>query len=92
MTNAAMDGNMDLAQSIEARMRLMDPTPEDIRAFLKQHDPESRLVPGAKVRLQLCIPCSDRPRQAMTNSTACCLPSCRLLHCFLEVRQSSVRV
>lgn len=49
LTNRAMEGKIDLADSIEARMRLLDPTPEDIRAFLTRHDPESRLVPGAKV-------------------------------------------
>ncbi|KAI8466342.1 MAG: NAD-dependent glycerol-3-phosphate dehydrogenase N-terminus-domain-containing protein [Monoraphidium minutum] len=48
VTSKAMDGSMNLEAALEERLRIIDCTPADIKAFIKAHPPESRLVPGAK--------------------------------------------
>ncbi|GBF87939.1 glycerol-3-phosphate dehydrogenase [Raphidocelis subcapitata] len=48
VTSRAMDGSMNLEAALEERLRIIDCTPKDIKAFIKAHPPESRLVPGAK--------------------------------------------
>jgi glycerol-3-phosphate dehydrogenase (NAD+) len=47
ITNAAMDGTMSLEDALTARLRVINPKPSDIHAFLAANPPESRLVPGA---------------------------------------------
>jgi glycerol-3-phosphate dehydrogenase (NAD+) len=47
LTNKAMDGTMSLEEALTARLRVINPKPSDIHAFLAANPPESRLVPGA---------------------------------------------
>eukprot|EP00798_Chlamydomonas_sp_ICE-L_P020401 gene20401-27172_t len=48
LTSKAMEGTMSLDESLEERLRILDCTPSDIRAFLVAHPPESRINEGAK--------------------------------------------
>ncbi|CAG9463212.1 unnamed protein product [Pedinophyceae sp. YPF-701] len=48
ITNSAMDGVMDLEESLQARMQIINPSPDDIARYNKQVDPRERVVPGAK--------------------------------------------
>jgi hypothetical protein len=40
-----MDGAMNLEQALDERLKIINCTPADIRAFIQAHPPESRLVP-----------------------------------------------
>jgi hypothetical protein len=40
-----MDGAMNLEQALDERLKIINCTPSDIRAFIQAHPPESRLVP-----------------------------------------------
>ena len=55
LTNQAMEGGLDLTASIEARMKLLNPTPKDIRGYLRANRPEDRLVPHAKELVQALL-------------------------------------
>jgi len=46
LTNRAMDGSMNLEQALEERLKIINCTPADIRAFIKAHPPQTRMVPG----------------------------------------------
>mmetsp|Transcript_25433 Transcript_25433/g.55213 ORF Transcript_25433/g.55213 Transcript_25433/m.55213 type:complete len:677 (-) Transcript_25433:1350-3380(-) len=46
LTNQAMDGAMNLGQSLEERLKIINCTPADIRRFIAAHPPEKRLTPG----------------------------------------------
>lgn len=46
VTNHAMDGSMSLEAALEERLRIINCTPADIRAFLDAHPAGSRLSPG----------------------------------------------
>jgi phosphoserine phosphatase len=45
LTTKAMDGTMNLHDSLEARLQIINCTPDDIRRFIKAHPPVSRLAP-----------------------------------------------
>ena len=47
LTDEAMNGSISLEEALTARLRIMNPKPADIHAFLAANPPESRLVPGA---------------------------------------------
>eukprot|EP00798_Chlamydomonas_sp_ICE-L_P020405 gene20405-27184_t len=47
LTSRAMEGTMSLDESLDERLRILDCTPSDIRAFLIAHPPESRINEGA---------------------------------------------
>merc|ERR1711933_11252 len=47
-TDKAMEGHMDLEHSLEERMKIIDPTPDDIQAYLKACPAEERLNHGIK--------------------------------------------
>ncbi len=49
----AMDGTVDLTQSLEERLNLINCSPADIRRFIAAHPPASRVVPVSWIRL-LC--------------------------------------
>jgi hypothetical protein len=40
-----MDGSMNLEQALEERLKLINCTPQDIKAFIRAHPPASRLAP-----------------------------------------------
>ena len=40
-----MDGSMSMEAALEERLRLIDCTPTDVRAFLAKNPPQSRMVP-----------------------------------------------
>lgn len=44
LTNKAMDGSIGLEKALEERLRIIDCSPADIRCFLQDNPPESRLV------------------------------------------------
>eukprot|EP00798_Chlamydomonas_sp_ICE-L_P022254 gene22254-29324_t len=46
LTKQAMDGTMHLDTALEECLRILDCTPDDIKAFLKAHPPESRINEG----------------------------------------------
>ncbi|KAG1665202.1 hypothetical protein FOA52_002603 [Chlamydomonas sp. UWO 241] len=46
ITNQAMDGTLDLSQSLEARLNIINCTPKDVKRFIKANPPQSRLTPG----------------------------------------------
>jgi glycerol-3-phosphate dehydrogenase (NAD+) len=46
LTTKAMDGTMNMHDSLEARLQIINCTPDDIRRFIKAHPPASRLAPG----------------------------------------------
>lgn len=48
LTNKAMDGSMNLEQALEERLKIINCTPQDIRAFLNAHPPSSRMTPNIK--------------------------------------------
>jgi hypothetical protein len=41
----AMDGSMNLEQSLHERLKIINCTPKDIQCFLKAHPPKSRMTP-----------------------------------------------
>jgi hypothetical protein len=41
----AMDGSLNLEQALERRLEIINCTPSDIKRFVAQYPPESRLVP-----------------------------------------------
>ena len=47
-TNKAMNGEVSLEQALEERMRIIDPSPSDIQAFLDSRQAKDRLNPGIK--------------------------------------------
>ena len=48
LTNAAMDGNMDLDEALQKRLDIMEPTVEKLVAYAKSNPAEGRLVPGIR--------------------------------------------
>jgi glycerol-3-phosphate dehydrogenase (NAD+) len=48
LTNAAMDGAMDLDEALQKRLDIMEPTVEKLVAYAKNSPAEERLVPGIK--------------------------------------------
>uniref|UniRef100_A0A7D7L907 Glycerol-3-phosphate dehydrogenase [NAD(+)] n=1 Tax=Chlamydomonas sp. ICE-MDV TaxID=1983280 RepID=A0A7D7L907_9CHLO len=48
LTNKAMDETMDLDEALAERLKIINCTPADVKRFLKQHPPESRINPGIK--------------------------------------------
>ena len=52
----AMDGTMNMEDALEERLRLIDCTPADVRAFLAKNPPVSRLVPVSTIGALLSIP------------------------------------
>ena len=48
LTNAAMDGGMDLDEALQKRLDIMKPTIEKLVAYAKNSPAEERLVPGIK--------------------------------------------
>lgn len=51
-----MDGSLNLHDSLEERLRLINCTPADIQAFLEANPPVSRLAPVSTV-LFVSTPC-----------------------------------
>jgi glycerol-3-phosphate dehydrogenase (NAD+) len=48
LTNAAMDGGMDLDEALQKRLDIMEPTVDKLVAYAKNSPAEERLVPGIK--------------------------------------------
>lgn len=46
LTSKAMDGTMNLEESLDERLKIINCKPTDIKKFLKAHPPESRLTKG----------------------------------------------
>lgn len=46
LTNAAMDGTMDLDQALQQRLEIMEPTVDKLKAYIASNPAEARLVPG----------------------------------------------
>uniref|UniRef100_A0A7D7QY02 Glycerol-3-phosphate dehydrogenase [NAD(+)] n=1 Tax=Chlamydomonas raudensis TaxID=284013 RepID=A0A7D7QY02_9CHLO len=46
ITNQAMDGTVDLSESLEQRLQIINCTPADVKRFIKANPPQSRLAPG----------------------------------------------
>lgn len=47
ITDAAMNGTLSLEEALNTRLATINPTPEDIKAFLRKNPPQSRLSEGA---------------------------------------------
>jgi len=48
LTTKAMDGTMDLSESLEERLNIINCTPTDVKKFLKAYPPETRVTKGVK--------------------------------------------
>ncbi|KNC82007.1 hypothetical protein SARC_05704 [Sphaeroforma arctica JP610] len=48
LTNAAMDGNLDLDEALQKRLDIMNPTIDKLIAYAKSNPAEERLVPGIR--------------------------------------------
>ena len=46
LTAAAMDGTLDLAQALQQRLEIMEPTVEKLQAYIQSNPAQERLVPG----------------------------------------------
>lgn len=52
LTNAAMDGRMDLDEALQKRLDIMEPTVEKLTAYVKSNPAEARLTPGIQQLIQ----------------------------------------
>ena len=48
ITDKAMNGDMTLEQALEERMRIINPSPQNVQQYLEATPPSARLNPGAK--------------------------------------------
>eukprot|EP00884_Botryococcus_braunii_P018008 jgi/Botrbrau1/4891/Bobra.118_1s0005.1 len=46
ITHKAMNGTLSLEAALEQRLKIINCTPDDLRTFIVEHPPQSRLVPG----------------------------------------------
>eukprot|EP01025_Chloroclados_australasicus_P065940 TRINITY_DN9010_c0_g1_i4.p1 TRINITY_DN9010_c0_g1~~TRINITY_DN9010_c0_g1_i4.p1 ORF type:complete len:655 (-),score=102.82 TRINITY_DN9010_c0_g1_i4:319-2283(-) len=46
LTDKAMDGSMNLETALAERLRIINCTPDDLKAFLQQNPPQKRVVPN----------------------------------------------
>ncbi|KAG1681299.1 hypothetical protein FOA52_007345 [Chlamydomonas sp. UWO 241] len=46
ITNQAMNGSLDMGESLEQRLNIIKCTPADVKKFIKANPPKSRLTPG----------------------------------------------
>ena len=52
LTNAAMDGGMDLDKALQQRLEIMEPTVEKLVSYTKSKSVKDRLVPGIRELIQ----------------------------------------
>ena len=52
LTNAAMDGNMDLDEALQKRVEIMEPTVDKLVAYAKSNPAQERLVPGIQALIK----------------------------------------
>ncbi|CAB9524155.1 3-phosphate dehydrogenase [Seminavis robusta] len=52
LTNAAMNGDMDLAEALQKRLDIMEPTVDKLTAYVQSNPAAPRLVPGIQSLIQ----------------------------------------
>jgi glycerol-3-phosphate dehydrogenase (NAD+) len=52
ITHAAMNGDMDLSDALQARIEIMEPTLDDLKAYVQSNPAAPRLVPGIQELVQ----------------------------------------